>query len=162
MFRCADTYERGQASDGERKAYFDALHHELETGGLEALLYELQHWKLGDWHPREIYETAALQQQKAASLDTMDAWFVELLEDGQLPGRQTEDKSFVATEALEEDIKRRFPRPSYPLNAKRVGDYLNARGCDGAKVYKPVECRARRFPALSKLRDDENGRDSLI
>jgi hypothetical protein len=86
VFKCADTYVRGHCDEEVSKAYFKALHHELGNGGLEAMLYDLLNWDLGDWHPRQIYETAGLRQQKELSLPPIAEWFVLVLEDGKLPG----------------------------------------------------------------------------
>jgi hypothetical protein len=61
VFACADTYVRGKGGDKERQAHFDALYHELDNGGIEAMLYTLSHWDLGRWRPRQIYETDALR-----------------------------------------------------------------------------------------------------
>jgi hypothetical protein len=66
-------------------SYFDPLWAELEDGGIEAVAYDLLRLDLGGWHPKEIYETAALLEQKAHSLRGLDAWIVEMLQDGLLP-----------------------------------------------------------------------------
>jgi hypothetical protein len=63
-------YAQGAAPDEERRAYFGALHNELANGGLEAMLYDLKRWNLGDWHPRQVYQTDALREQKGQSLST--------------------------------------------------------------------------------------------
>src|SRR5690242_13355796 len=57
-------YAQGAGSDSERRSYFNALHHEIENGGLEAILYDLLRRDLGEWHPRQIYETEGLRKQK--------------------------------------------------------------------------------------------------
>jgi len=66
-------------------AYFSALHAELDNGGVEAMLYDLLRLDLGGWHPREIYKTAALMEQKAHSLRGLDAWIESMLQEGSLP-----------------------------------------------------------------------------
>jgi hypothetical protein len=66
-------------------AYFSALHAELDNGGVEAMLYDLLALDLGNWHPREIYKTAALMEQKAHSLRGLDAWIESILQEGSLP-----------------------------------------------------------------------------
>jgi len=38
------------------RAYFRALHHQIQNGGAEAMFYDLQRMDLGDWHPRNIPE----------------------------------------------------------------------------------------------------------
>jgi hypothetical protein len=70
------------------KAYFKALQNELDNGGAEAMLHDLLALDLKGWHPREdVPQTEALMQQKISSLDDSDAWFLHLLEIGELSGR---------------------------------------------------------------------------
>jgi hypothetical protein len=69
------------------KAYFKALQNELDNGGAEAMLHDLLSRDLEGWHPREdVPQTEALMQQKISSLDDSDAWFLDLIETGELPG----------------------------------------------------------------------------
>lgn len=49
----------------------------VKAGGLEAMLYDLVRFDLGDWHPRQVYETDALREQKEQSLPPLEEWFVE-------------------------------------------------------------------------------------
>ena len=86
VFGCADTYIKGRCDDAERGAYFEALHHELAQGGLEAMLYDLLDYDLGDWHPRQVYETDALREQKEQSLPPLEEWLVEVLQEGASQG----------------------------------------------------------------------------
>jgi hypothetical protein len=37
--------------------YFKALYREIDGDGPAAMLYDLQHMELGDWHPRQVYRT---------------------------------------------------------------------------------------------------------
>src|SRR6478672_7354325 len=63
--------------------YLDALHGELDNGGLAAMLYDLLHHGLDGWHPRlAIPQTAALLAQKEASLHGIDALIANLVHDG--------------------------------------------------------------------------------
>ena len=50
------------------------------------MLYDLLQYDLGDWHPRELLRTTALLDQQRQSLSAFDAWWVELLETGELEG----------------------------------------------------------------------------
>jgi hypothetical protein len=67
------------------KAYFKALQAEIDSGGAAAMLYDLLRLDLGDWQPRELYETAALIEQKQWSLRGLDAWIESFLQVGSLP-----------------------------------------------------------------------------
>lgn len=77
------------AVHGNRKEYFKQLHAEIEDGGLEAMLYDLQRMPLGDWHPRVGIDTPALQRQKEMSLTPIADWFIGLLQDGYALGRDS-------------------------------------------------------------------------
>jgi hypothetical protein len=48
VFDVSDRYTKSGVDADKSKAYFDALHRELETGGLEAMMYDLMHCDLGD------------------------------------------------------------------------------------------------------------------
>jgi hypothetical protein len=65
--------------------YFDALQSEMAEGGIEAMLWGLLRLDLGDWHPRELYKTAALVEQKQHSLRGLDAWCESLVQAGRMP-----------------------------------------------------------------------------
>jgi Family of unknown function (DUF5906) len=153
VFKCADTYVRGHGNEEVSKAYFKALHQELDNGGLEAMLYDLLHWDLGDWHPRQIYETGALRQQKAQSLLPLAEWFVLLLEDGKLPGCSFIDdrKDFATTRALVENATQRVPRRRHYLSEKAMGDFLKKQGCTSGKSQDRA-ARGWNFPPLSQMR----------
>lgn len=80
-------YDVSSRRVGDR-AYFRALREEIENGGLSAMLYDLQRMPLGGWHPREVIDTAALQEQKARSLDPLHDWYVGILQDGYALGKE--------------------------------------------------------------------------
>jgi hypothetical protein len=66
--------------------YFKKLHGEIGAGGVGALIWDLLRRPLGEWHPKRIYATAALVEQKQRSLRGLDAWIEAILQDGVLPG----------------------------------------------------------------------------
>jgi bifunctional DNA primase/polymerase-like protein/uncharacterized protein DUF5906/primase-like protein len=66
---------------GER-AYFSPLLAEAAGGGLGAMLYDLLRMDLGDWHPRYVPQTKALQTQKAHSLPPLVEWWEGWLQEG--------------------------------------------------------------------------------
>jgi hypothetical protein len=47
----------------EDHRYFKELWTELDAGGIEGLLYDLLRLDLRGWHPKQIYQTAALTEQ---------------------------------------------------------------------------------------------------
>jgi hypothetical protein len=157
VFDVSNRYAQGACADEERRAYFDALHQELANGGLEAMLYDLLNWDLGNWHPRQVYDTEGLQHQKEQSLPPIEQWFVELLEEGKLPGSSyaaAARKDFATTRALVEDAKQGAPRLNGYLSDKAMGDFLRDRGCMAGKERGTFELRGWRFPPLSRMRAD--------
>ena len=159
VFKCVDTYVRGLADDKTREAYFNDLHHEMNNGGLEAMLFDLLHLNLGDWHPRKVYETAALREQKAQSLSPIQHWLEEVLQDGKLPRsfwNKTGKKDFALTCDLVADAIKRVPRLNGYLSDKAMGGFLGKTwGCISGKGESPTgELRGWRFPPLAQMRAD--------
>jgi Family of unknown function (DUF5906) len=155
VFKCADTYVRDQGGGPAREAYFKALHLELENGGLEAMLYDLVRLELGEWHPRQVYETEELREQKQHSLSPLDGWFSEILDEGQLPNNfvLTDRKDFSSTRALVEDLRKRAPRGGDWLSEKAMTLYLRKQGCIPVKYKRgDVEMRGWKFPRLVEMR----------
>jgi hypothetical protein len=76
-----------QVSEHKRQdqTWFKPLYEQLTDGGYAAMLHDLLRHDLGDWHPRKVPMTDALRGQQIASLRPLDAWIIELLEDGVLP-----------------------------------------------------------------------------
>ncbi len=66
---------------GDRN-YFRSLFAELDSGGIAAMLYDMLRMELGDWHPRHIPQTAALQEQKARSMAPLMEWWEGWLQEG--------------------------------------------------------------------------------
>lgn len=62
--------------------YFREMEEQLDTGGREALLYDLLHFDLSQLDLRRIPRTQALLEQKIRSLDTVESWWLERLESG--------------------------------------------------------------------------------
>jgi hypothetical protein len=85
MFDVDNRYAYGVAPEEERLAYFQPLVAEMGNGGLEAMLWDLLGMNLGSWHPRQVYNTAALMRQKKESLRGNKKCFEGLLQSGVLP-----------------------------------------------------------------------------
>jgi len=72
---------------GEHKqdaSYFRAINQELNNGGYQALLYQLTTRDLSTFDPRKKPTTAALQDQKTLSFDTLAKWWYSVLQEGML------------------------------------------------------------------------------
>lgn len=136
----------------ERKAYFDALYAEMENGGLEAMLYDLQHLELGDWHPRQVIMTASLMEQVYRSLRGADAYYKALVFDGELPSRFDNERRCRSSD-LFEHAKRSVPDVRHATKDEFCKDLgkisgavsKNPGGKDGGRCWE--------FPPLRECRE---------
>ena len=66
--------------------YWNALYYEINHDGLEAMMFDLIHMDIGDWHPRiGVPQTEALAEQKHLSLRDEDQYWFAMLQNGELP-----------------------------------------------------------------------------
>jgi hypothetical protein len=140
------------AVSGERRGdrgYFAALYAELNNGGLEALLYDLLHTDLGNWHPREIYETDALREQKVHSLSGEDEWLEAVLQEGALPSHLKDCPDRAIARTLAEDVRDRVPAIRYKMSDTAFGRFLRKNGCVS---WRTAGIRGWQFPPLNEMR----------
>ena len=138
-------FQVSPARRGDRD-YFAKLYAEIENGGLEALLYDLLHTDLADWHPREIYETDALREQKAHSLTPEEEWLEAVLQEGTLPGMEPGNR--IAAKAALDDARERIPKLKY-VSETAFGRFLRKQGCT---PWRTCSTRGWQFPPLSEAR----------
>ena len=93
------------------KVYFGQMMAQMNAGGFEALLYHLLHLDISDVDLRTIPKTAALSEQKLATLSPELKWFVDILVEGVLPG-DTDGTGVVRRAELHAD---------YVRNAQKLG-----------------------------------------
>jgi hypothetical protein len=155
----------------QREAWFAPLYAQLEGGGYAAMLYDLQHRNLKEWHPRRIPKTEALLEQQLQSLQPLDVWWVELLETGVLesadPGapdravsntherevHESDGYGRTHTQYFKErglydqarSIEPRLKQRSYHL----LGHFLRENGCINCWVARN---RGWQFPPLGECR----------
>ncbi len=135
VFNVSNYYSKNVCSDDKRKAYFGPLYHELNNGGLEAMLWDLQRAQLGDWHPREVYETEALREQQRHGMSPLQHWWEDMLHSGKLPvagplgrrGASTLKNNEATTQTLKEDIAKQAPKLR-DLSNQELADFLNDQG----------------------------------
>jgi Family of unknown function (DUF5906) len=153
VFNVSNRYAQGEAPDEERRAYFEALHGELDNGGVEAMLFDMRSWQLGSWHPRQIYQTEGLRKQKEQSLTPLEEWLLGLLQEGRLPGSRPGKSAFSTTRALVEDAKQRVPRLRDYISDQKLVNFLKNWGCISHKDRGvPIEVRGWIFLPLAQLR----------
>jgi hypothetical protein len=66
---------------GDRK-YFAAIANQMENGGLAAMIHDMLHRDISDFEIRDIPSSAALTDQKVHSLDSLNRWWLAVLERG--------------------------------------------------------------------------------
>jgi phage/plasmid-associated DNA primase len=89
--------------------YFAQLFKERDSGGAAALLYVLRDVDLSKFDVRAVPWTQGLIDQKMASLSGVEAWWQEVLAEGQLPmtlGDWEADEVAVARQSLREAYNR--------------------------------------------------------
>jgi hypothetical protein len=64
------------------RASFNALYSQMENGGLAAMIYDLLHRDISGFDPRDVPKTQALADQHRRSLDSLDQWWLTVLERG--------------------------------------------------------------------------------
>jgi hypothetical protein len=120
-------FDVSNARVGDR-GYFDALHAELMSGGLGAMLFDLLRVELGDWHPRQIVKTEALRSQKERSLDPLHEWWEEILQNGRLP--LIGDSDLIAAGDLVHIFQEMSPKARNQVSSTAIGRFLRALGCE--------------------------------
>lgn len=122
------------------KKFFKDLHHQMDTGGYEAMLYELSTFDLGEWHPRDnIPQTQALAEQQMMNMSPIQQWWFQLLNSGEIDMVDGAPMEIMAQEGLLPDwregwieIEKNQLRQSFTLYAKSMGvnPYSSGRALD--------------------------------
>jgi hypothetical protein len=73
--------------------YFAAIDAEMDNSGREALLHYLLNFDLSRINLREIPRTAALLEQKIETATPEQAWWLDTLKRGELPGKISEQNA---------------------------------------------------------------------
>lgn len=128
--------------------YFEDLYAELENGGLAAMLHDLLAFDLGNWHPRLVPQTQALQEQKLRSFDTRFEWFENMLSEGVLHG-SLPDQPAISAQALYQDFVDNSPGNRH-CSKTAFGLFLREQGC--IKIHGAQGNRWRFLP-LKEHRD---------
>jgi hypothetical protein len=115
-------YAAQEVADTHRQDanWFGPIYQEMRSGGLEAMLYDLLNYDLGDWHPRQIVRTPALAKQQEESLSPFDQWWLELLQTTVLEGADSNHPDRAISNHYEEEIRtRRLRRAARAHGAAR-------------------------------------------
>jgi hypothetical protein len=96
-----NTYAKNQMPEKARQRYFGPIYQELDNGGREALLYDLEKLDLKGWHPRyHVPETEELQKQIYHNLNKFDKSMCEFINAGMFPGKQIKNKYVIEVSDL--------------------------------------------------------------
>jgi hypothetical protein len=127
--------------------YFGAIQEELDSGGYEAMLYDLLNYDISKFEVRDVPETAALQDQKAQSLPTDLAWWRDVLHRGFVyHSKYGQEEYFgqwhpwVATVVLHASYMdyAKSHNDRYPKDQGRLGRFMNEKtGAIPSKPYGP-------------------------
>ena len=150
----SDRYANNKCPSEKRNKYFSALEDEIEHGGLEAMLYELLHWDLKDWHPRNTPADDGLRDQKRFSLMALDQWLELTLQDGRLPGNGTyagHPRSRSLSDIRDNIRVRVSLHDERFINHVQLSMYLKKQGIF---KHETAEANLWRFPPLKQMRAD--------
>ncbi|MGV0820821.1 primase-helicase family protein [Martelella sp. AMO21009] len=109
--------------------YFRQMDEELDSGGREALLYDLLRLDISEINLRLIPKTTALLSQKINSFDPVEAWLFARLEDGRPTERHDEWPAFASKAQLFDDyiksaertgIRRRAAETQFHMRLKEI------------------------------------------
>ena len=84
-FRTSDRYAYSQCEEAEGRAYFGALHAQMEGGGRAAMLFDLLRRKVSANDIRSVPNTAEKARLKSLSLRPTQQWLEQLLQEGEIP-----------------------------------------------------------------------------
>jgi hypothetical protein len=130
--------------------WFDNLLKQIQSGGAEAMLYDLLHMDLKGFNPRIIPVTPALLEQQEEGLSPLDAWFRKILNVGVVPGSVSGRVGFGYTQDLLRNISESSKGFRSFVDDRKLGDYLKGKNCKSMK--KSDNRRGYEFPPLQQLR----------
>ncbi len=137
--------------------YFKAVIDQMENGGFEAMLYDLQQWEYSLDDLRHAPKTSALLDQIKNTMDVPGKFWIERLEDGALRSGDDGWSGEIECKALYDDylefannLKQRFPQ-----TPQQFGRIIN-KFCQGVVKVKTNQGGYRtnvyRFPTLEECR----------
>ena len=111
-----------------KRGYFNKLIAQMDDGGKEAMLYDLQKLDIERWHPREdVPKTLALADQADLSMDEKEAWWNEKLEDARVCVEQEEWCDPIDADAVLENFRNfcdSIGRPRAKCSKSELGKWL--------------------------------------
>lgn len=147
------------------RKYFTALKHEIDNGGLEAMLHYLQNKDISKFNVRAVPKTIGLTEQKLQSLDTVMTWWYQKLSDGVLLDgyvwgdavpSDTLYKDFVNS-AQQQGVHRRDTATAFGIKLRKVLPKGWPKKSREIAVHEPERINSKRvnhyaFPSLKLCR----------
>jgi hypothetical protein len=138
--------------------YFKAIFDEMQSGGYEAMLHELNGRDISNFNVRDIPDSEGLQEQKKLSLPTPLAWWMDILDRGYVFASKLGLESYFGQ--WHEVITTELLFASYNEFAKAHGDrHPLPRNLFGRFMHKPLggaSCRPDDAVTGEHLVDVEN------
>jgi hypothetical protein len=148
------------------RAYFAAIENQMQAGGAAAMLHALQHRDISRFEIRDIPGSQALADQKKHSLDTLDRWWLAVLERGFVWRSRHglpvfgEWQEFVSTELLNRAYlqwcsENRVQRPMTRVQlGARMTEVYTPKRPDGSGIIGEVEVATRTDLGTSLIAGD--------
>jgi hypothetical protein len=144
------------------KKYFAPLYHEIEHGGIAAMMYDLLRMNLRGWHPRyNVPKTTALLDQKYHSLSPEWQWWGGILLTGELPGPMQGDPRLAASWAILDSVQKSAVQLRF-VSQHRLARMLRDFGCERNNNWRINGQRAWRFPVLQEARSTWDRRFGIV
>jgi hypothetical protein len=146
--------EVSDAKLGDTK-YFEALAHEMDNGGVEALLDYLLAYDLSQIDIRKFPRTDALRDQKINSMTTVEQFWLSRLEDGQLRSENELDRHWgeVSTKELFDEYTDYFRGQGNQWLGSRQSFGTRLRKLVSPVLKKPINGKKHYiFPSLEDCR----------
>jgi hypothetical protein len=124
--------------------YFSVMKEQMDSGGLAAMLYDLQNHDLTDFNVRAVPSTDALIDQKIQSLQGPEAWLYDCLQRGEINCHKWDDNGL--------EIPKGSAYDDYKERHKDFRDYVPKEISSWAKSVRSIM-----LGAISESRPDTGG-----
>ncbi len=147
-------------SHQQNHAYFASIYQQMESGGLAAMLYDLQKIDLTNFNVRKVPSTDALIDQKIRSLRGPEAWLYDCLQRGRICSVDWNGHGLIVAKSIaHENYKARHrdfgdytPRDISSW-AKSVRNIMRGAVSESRPEFGGARVRSFVFPPLDQCRD---------
>ncbi|MCP4994233.1 MAG: hypothetical protein GY934_10695, partial [Gammaproteobacteria bacterium] len=136
-------------------AYWEALHHEIDNGGVKAMAHDLLQMDLSDFNVRDKPQTAELLEQKIQSLDPIPAWWYDRLYQSDIQSNDSWPDFIATIEAIDGIVEfagRQLYKKPHPRQFNRVMRQLCPSVAPGQNTDNFGKTRGLNLPVLEVAR----------